>query len=99
MRFISASCAFTIAALLGLGLGVDSIQWFMSISGPAVPPRFGRFENSDGSWNVYGVSWSTWNAGWYQATPAELFSAITTTRWSVSTISRSVGHGGVTGPR
>ena len=41
MRASRTSRAFTVSALLGLGMGVVSIQWFMSRSEPDVPPRFG----------------------------------------------------------
>ena len=44
--------AFTIAALLGSGVGVVSIQW-LTRNRPALgDPRLGRHENSPGAWKV-----------------------------------------------
>ena len=52
MRSRRTSRALTTSALLGLGMGVDSIQWFIRKSEPLGLPRFGAFENSLGEWKV-----------------------------------------------
>src|SRR5262245_29209035 len=88
------SYAFTTAAFDGRGVGGVSIQWLIWNSEPAVPPRFGRHDSSDGRRARYGVSWIEANAGYIQSTPDRPDSRNVTTRWRDAAISSSVGQGG-----
>ena len=89
MRRSIGSRALTLAALLGRGAGLVSIQWLTRNSGASSGPRLGLQERGirfgsvswKGSSNEYGVSWAIAYASWYQGTRSNGgFSAIITTR-------------------